>query len=251
MASAWFVLLQAQHIDMSLLRTVRIYLIGLFFAAFTPAGLGGDVIRIQQLRVDTSQISRSIASNIALRLLSLTALLSIGSAAYFFNHDLPGARLSILVFLATIMGFISIFSLENFVKRLLNLLPWPKIALRIESLTEALFLFKQHLCAMTGASILLVIAQIFAAMSAYPIAQGLHANIPFYWFLAVIPIARLAAFLPITPNGIGVYEGVSVLMFVKLGVEPQVAFAFTLLDDVILTATSLAGGPVYLLSSRR
>ena len=59
--------------------------------------------------------------------------------------------------------------------------------------------------------------------------------------LGAIAIARLSLAVPISPNGIGLQEGLLGLLFVQLGMAPEVALAASLLNRLALVATAALG----------
>jgi len=248
-ARAWQTLLAAQGIGLRLYEVGRLYMVGLFFAAFTPAGAGGDAVRIRGVYRYTLRAGDSVASNVILRILSFSALLIVGSAGYLANRDLPGTRLSLLVLLAVAAGLLGISRIERTTRRFARLLPTARLTDWAEQALTSFYLFRAHPGALAGSGGLLLLAQMVAAISAYPLARGLGLDIPLEWFLAVIPLARLASYIPITPSGAGVYEGVAVLLFSHLGVAPHAAFALALLDDAVLLTASLMGG-IFCLADR-
>jgi uncharacterized membrane protein YbhN (UPF0104 family) len=59
--------------------------------------------------------------------------------------------------------------------------------------------------------------------------------------LGALAIARLSLAVPLSPNGIGLQEGALSLLFVQLGMAPEVAVAAGLLNRVALIATAGVG----------
>lgn len=250
MCGAWRILLSTKRIHVGFHEVVRVYLIGLFFAAFTPVGIGGDVVRVRQMHNHSMRMSDIVTVNAVFRVLSFSSLLVVGSTSYLIVPGLPGSFVSLLVLVGVLCALLSLLVFNSSLHRLAFFVPSPGFRVHLLESIDSFALLKHHLVRLLGAEVLLVVAQLVTALSAYPIAKGLGVALPLGWFLAVIPVARLAAFLPISPNGVGVYEAVSVFLFAHLGVPGRVALEFTLVDDVLLTAMSVTGGLVYLLPLR-
>jgi len=68
--------------------------------------------------------------------------------------------------------------------------------------------------------------------------------------LAALAVARLSLAVPISPNGLGIQEGALGLLFVQLGLEPEVALAALLLNRVALVGAVLLGAVSLLTGSR-
>lgn len=59
--------------------------------------------------------------------------------------------------------------------------------------------------------------------------------------LAALAVARLSLAVPISPNGLGLQEGALGILFVQMGLEPEVALAALLLNRVALVVAVLLG----------
>ena len=69
--------------------------------------------------------------------------------------------------------------------------------------------------------------------------------------LGVLAIARLTLTVPISPNGIGVQEGALAILFVRLGLPPDVALAAALLNRLALLLTAGIGAMALARGARR
>ena len=82
-------------------------------------------------------------------------------------------------------------------------------------------------------------------------ALALHADVSWSVFALVLPIALLVTFIPISANGIGVREGLLVLLLVQAHVALSTATALSLFVDLQLLPFAVLGGLVYLVEHRR
>jgi hypothetical protein len=78
----------------------------------------------------------------------------------------------------------------------------------------------------------------------------LHSYVSWSVF-ALVPIALLVTFVPISANGIGVREGLVVLLLVQAHVALSTATALSLFVDLQLLPFAVLGGGVYLVEHRR
>ena len=69
--------------------------------------------------------------------------------------------------------------------------------------------------------------------------------------LAIMPIVHLMAMLPISVNGLGLREGVFIVLFTAAGVPAAPAAAVAILLNVTGTLMSMLGGVLYLAERRR
>ncbi len=64
--------------------------------------------------------------------------------------------------------------------------------------------------------------------------MALGIDIPYHYFILLFPLANIAGFLPVTFAGLGVREGVSILIFTTLfAVTPEEVLVFTLVGFII------------------
>ncbi len=59
--------------------------------------------------------------------------------------------------------------------------------------------------------------------------------------IAALAVARLSLAVPLSPSGIGIQEGLITLLFVGLGLPPDVALAASLLNRLALVLTAVVG----------
>ena len=83
------------------------------------------------------------------------------------------------------------------------------------------------------------------------VAKALGITLPPVAWFALWPLAKLAAFLPISLGGIGVREMALVALLAPLGVDPTLAVAHSLVWETVLFAVGLlAGGLAFVARSR-
>ena len=79
------------------------------------------------------------------------------------------------------------------------------------------------------------------------IGVALNVSVPLSYYYVAMPIIALLAAIPISFNGIGIRENAYVFFLGLVGIEKSVAFSFALLWLCIVVASSLLGGPLFIL----
>lgn len=241
----WKSLLDAQGVSLPARDVLLVHMVGLFFAAFTPGGLGGDVLRTLRVRQTTRRTVEGGASVVASRVLSVVALL-VASAAAAYGRPASELRTATLLAAAVaVVGVALLFALERPAGAALSRLPSAPWAAAVRTAARSMFAFRRepgHLAVAFG---LLMLYQVLGAVVIAVIARSMNVSLGMLDAIALGLIARLTAFLPISISGIGVQEGAFVVLFGLVGVSPSQALAISLIDHVVLTVIPLAGGVLY------
>ena len=93
-----------------------------------------------------------------------------------------------------------------------------------------------------GLSLLL---QVNVVLQYFLIAQALDFQVEFSAFFLVIPVALVTMLLPVSINGIGIREGIFILLFSSLGVGKAQVLALAWIAYGFLLVQGLFGGMVY------
>jgi uncharacterized membrane protein YbhN (UPF0104 family) len=238
----WQILARPLGIVESFRTFVALYFLGMFFNLFLPSSMGGDTVRVWTLgRARGGRPARFAAaalSVLAERFWGLMALLVVACVgAGFVVGQVP-----LWMIVATWSIGLALMS---------GILLLPLIGTRLEKARE----LQAALSLGTGGSERLRVAivcslfvQATSAVQIYMLALALGIHAPFLVFAMVVPMITLLTMIPITVNGIGVREGSLVLLLAPVGVAQPQAVALGLLWFLMILATSLAGGVVYLLS---
>lgn len=225
------------------------YLKGLFVNQVLPAGVGSDAMRALRMGRITGH-GAMVASLVASRMAGTLGMALWGLCAAVLLRD--------LLHIPEFTGFV-IFAAFMIVAWVLALLA-DRVRMRIpehrttsHAIGRALHpftaTFERYRCRPA------IIAQSIAAgtigwglnlfsMEAFSLALGGHVS----WevFAVALPIALLATFLPISANGIGVREGLFVVLLLRAHVQLPLATALALFVDLQMVPFALLGGFVYL-----
>ena len=212
---------------------VRLYYAALAVGTVTPANIGADVYRVTALR-DRAAVGRLTRVVVVQRLTSLAAVAYLGVVGalalpidglgpFVVLVGMLGATLAVaVVFLSSSPGRMA--GLAGSMLRQLGLDDAGTFQGRLRSALVDGFGFGLafHLTSLV-LGFLLVAAVDPAVAGGQPIVV-----------LASLAVARLSLALPITPNGIGVQEGLLGVLFIQLGLAPETAIAAALLNRLAL-----------------
>lgn len=212
----WSLLVRCQGIPLRLTETFRLGAIG-FLLSFVSAGsVGGDVFKaIFLARRAPGKRLEAVASVFVDRALGMYGLLVVVAAALLiappaaapeeFNQIVRG------VALLTIVGTLSLLVLvsggkwiDSLLQRFTNILwigpPLGRIAAQVR-------LFHDHPWFFGSALLMSLAVHSLLTLSVYLIATGLFPRAPtLAEHLIIVPVGMVAAALPISPAGLGVFE---------------------------------------------
>lgn len=235
----WRPLLTVHKVQIPFARLLSFYYTGLFANNFLPSSIGGDAMRIYDVAKLSSKPKEAAASVIAERLLASLALALTAAVALALVSGAGGGSMiswlvgGILVFClaATAILFCCSFREDGKVGRWLcrlgNYKEHPGLLLKVLMLS---FLFQ----------FVLVLANVF-------IFQAIGVNIPLLKHFLFIPVIMAVSMLPLSINGLGIREGMYVVLYGNAGIDAATALAGSLLFFTLVTVTSLAGGVLFAL----
>ncbi len=195
---------------------IRLYWIGMFYNLFLPGGIGGDGYKIYILRKQHTVSTKSLISATLLdRINGLFALLILA--------------IGLALFIPEIIAY------QNLICLALLLLSLPSFWL-FNKLLFGLFLPK--LISSTLLSIGVQVSQLVCAWFIL-LSLGVDTQILVYQF--VFLISSMVAVLPFTIGGVGARELTFVLSHEYLGIDQNLAVAFSLIFFLITAVCSLPG----------
>jgi uncharacterized protein (TIRG00374 family) len=251
-AFRWHLVLHGVGSSIRLSRLVELYLVGIFFNAFLPSGLGGDIVRAAEAAQD---VEPSVAASTVLvdRLTGLLALFAMALVA------LPFRPAGFPIELAwTIGGICALGLVTGFV-----LIDGRLLEVAIQRLPRSLrssgngFLEKFagaiDRCGWRSLGGALVVSILFNLVqvgwwATTGLALGL--SVPFSYYLLIVPIMALALLVP-SIGGLGVRESLAPALLGGAGIIAEQAVALTLLVFALERVASLLGAPIYLHSTIR
>lgn len=257
MSYKWILLLKARGLELSLYRGFTIYCAAMMWGTFLPATLGADALRgylTSRAGLDGYEVAASI---IVERMIGFVAALvfgligmSIMSAAGAVDERfdpvwwLGGAAIAC----ATCAVLVS-FS-ERVFHGAWRLLPRrakdSRIAARFRDFHEVYRGYGAERAALATFFLLTLLEQTLAIVATWLLALALGVEVAPWFLAAAVPLSMLIARLPIAFDGIGVYEGIFVLLMGLGGIAPVEALSVALAGRVVQI---LAWAPWWLLYS--
>jgi glycosyltransferase 2 family protein len=244
MTFKWTLLLRAQGYRLPLLQGVTIYCTSMVWGLALPTTVGADAIRAVMVTkrgfngtdvVTSIVIERMVGFVLALALglVSLGILRTIGVLDVRFDRALY-VGIAMLIGVTTLL--VAALN-ERLVGKVLARMPrivrdskvmhyLTRFAVAYRSLGKARSTIAQF-------SVLTVLEQVFAVAFPWTLALGLGLDVDLLLLLGVLPISTLISRLPISFDGLGVFEAVFVGLLVLAGIDAEAALAIAISGRII------------------
>jgi len=231
----WWLLVRCQGIAITIVESLRLSSIG-FLLSFVSAGsVGGDLFKAVFLaRRCPGKRFEAIASVVvdrAVGLLGLVLLVTIAMAivkpiSITENKDI--ARIYDAAIWLTGIGFLLVLILVlggTAIDRMIRTAAkWPIVGGLVEKIAGPLRMFHQHPFVFAASVLMGVVVHTLLTVSIYMIAKGLYTMPPsFSDHLVIVPLANVAAALPVAPAGLGVTEAAMEWLYKVIPATPTVA----------------------------
>lgn len=216
-----------------------------------PGAVGGDALRAAIAHRTIQDGPRVAAVATADRLIDMVALAGLSMTGLFFARQGGTSgilALKILLLLALVVA--GIIAVLWFLPRLWRIAPnLPGRAVG-ERLTQAFGDLARKPGTLLGALILALIIQSTLIFISWWLACAAGAKIALSpWFFAW-PLAKIAAVVPISLNGLGLREGVLAALLLPFGAASAVIVAAGLVWQGIMFSAGMIGALIYLMASR-
>jgi uncharacterized protein (TIRG00374 family) len=238
-AYKWRPLLKAVGVNAPFSILMRIYLVAPLVGILIPASVARDGFRffmLSRYKVDRRSV---LASIIAERVIGFVAILglvmvSLGVAFYLFRDTWGYFRETLLLLIvgALIAGFMVGTAIGGFKKGVdwlagrLDRVPFVGKLHRIYTLYSE---YRNHPGTVAAVLAMTFVEQMLPVLVTSLLAFALHLDVSLLGLFSVIPIILLVARLPLPLEGIGISEGLSVLLLGLFGVSPTEAVSLSLL----------------------
>jgi len=247
------ILLRAQGVLLSYLRTLKYASIGMFFNVMLPGGAGGDVLKIYYVARDAPNKNPEIITAVLLdRCMGLVAVVTIAACALIVSAGTspqlaPLAVPAALVLLAVITGG-ALVATRDFWRRY-GWWRWAEGCLPrfLRAMIDALHRYRSHKAAAATALLESFALQTLMCVIAYCFGIGLQLTLAWHQYFVVFPIIAFVLNIPATPSGVGTTEWVSSELFAKLGQGSDAGVAFMILLRLNILLVGIPGMVLYLL----
>lgn len=250
-AYRWRIILSPKDMRVPLSSLTSFYFSGTFFNKFLPTVLGGDVVRGHELARFSGKAADSAASVLMERIVGFLALFVICWVSLIFGFKrLEGTSILLIVAAMSFAFLLSLAILFN--ARLMDkTLSLTRVIKRwnledgLKRAYNSLHSFTASKEVLLCAFVLSLVAQFVGIASTYLVSRALSLDVPFVYFLIVLPIIWVIMMVPISIGGLGVREGAFVLFFTQQGVSAENALLLSLLFFSLSLITALVGGVIY------
>ena len=253
LASRWKVLLDVGENRLSWFKLLQLYLVGGFFNAFLPTGLGGDVMRVWMSGNTNKNHSGAFAAVFVERLLGIAGtvgIVLIGGWIYLGavnGHDLMAI---ILGTAAVILLSLILILHPGFHEKTVSLFARMKLFRAGELLSkvaDSLHSYKYSMWRLGVGFILSFLVQFLFVVLHFFIGEALTGidELSIQPYFLISPMIGLGNFLP-SVGGYGVREGSYVLLLSVFGISKELGLSYAILADILLFVFVFIGGMVFI-----
>jgi uncharacterized protein (TIRG00374 family) len=252
-AYKWRLLLLIHGVEYSTLRLSKYYFIALFFNNFLPTSIGGDGYRIYKTFDNGRSRASAVISVFMERLTGFGTLVALGvGAALILAAETHGELTMLMV--GVVVGGLALpaiaWHMRSLVpRRVLDAMPEKLKRLQVTIIEH----FEDYVRQPGRSAAVLVLSVVFHVSLAYAyfviLRYGTGQPISMLEVMAVLSLSTFVAVLPISINGIGVFEGTFIYLIAQYGVPAEASVVPMILNRGLLIALSLAGAVLYLLDT--
>lgn len=243
MTFKWLLLLRAQGYRLPLLQGVTIYCSSMVWGLALPTTVGADAIRAVMVTrrgfngtdvVTSIVIERMVGFVLALALglVSLAILRSIGVLDARFDHALYVGIAMLLGVTALLVAALNEKLVAKVVARLPRAVRESKVMHYLDRFAVAYRSLGKR-GTITQFSMLTVVEQVFAVIFPWTLASAMGVPVDLLLLLGVLPISTLVSRLPVSFDGLGVFEAVFIGLMVLAGIDAEAALAIAISGRVI------------------
>lgn len=233
-------------------RLVELYLVGSFFNAFLPSGIGGDVVRAVEAARD---VDANVAAGTVIvdRLTGLMALFAMALVVLPLRPEGFPPQLLLTTVAVSISGLIIGLILVDgrlatqILNRLDPIVPGAWLGRVAEAVAPVGNCGPR---ALIGAFMVSVIFNLMQVGWWYAMGRAINIELSYSYYVLVVPLMSLALLVP-SIGGLGVRETLAPFLFGGGQVPPEQAVALSLLVFGLERLASLLGAPVYLVAAVR
>lgn len=260
MAYKWTVLLRAQGYRLPLLQAVTIYCTSMIWGMALPTTVGADAIRAVMTTKRGLGGADVVTSIVIERMVGFVLALALGVICLLILRNIGVLDASFdkafwlgIVMIVGVVGLLALSMNETATSAVMVRLPR---ALRESKVMDHLRRFAaayRSLGSARGAIArfggLTVIEQLVSVLFPWTLALGLGVPVDLLVLLGVLPLSTLLSRVPISFDGIGVFEVIFVGLMTLAGVAPEASLAIALSGRVIQLFAFLPWWLVYVLQS--
>jgi uncharacterized protein (TIRG00374 family) len=260
MTFKWTLLLRAQGYRLPLLQGVTIYCTSMVWGLALPTTVGADAIRaviVTKRGFNGTDVVTSIVIErmvgfvlaLALGLVSLAILRTIGVLDARFDSALYLGIAMLVGVTALLVAALNEKLVAHVVARLPRFVRESKVMRYLDRFAGAYRALGGARGTIAKFSLLTVLEQVFSVLFPWTLALGLGVDVNLLLLLGVLPISTLISRLPISFDGLGVFEAVFVGLLVLAGIGADAALAIAISGRIIQLFAFLPWWLVYVARS--
>ena len=251
-AVQWHLLLKAQQLPIRFRQSLIFYWIGVFFNNVLLGNIGGDALRIYDIRRLTGEGTGGAAATFMDRFIGLFSTCTLALVAFLAVSEVRAAKLVMVlvpIWLALIVLLCMGLSRHVgwFLERLARRVLPERLTGLLGDLRLSIVVYRHRPGLLLGVWVVSLGVQASRILDYWMagLSVGIEASLIFY--VAFQPVAAVIAALPISVGGLGVRENVLVQLFGSVGAPESLAFAMSLLGYAAGIVASLLGGVAFVL----
>jgi uncharacterized protein (TIRG00374 family) len=244
MTYKWRWLLRSRGQHLPFFRGLKIYCAAMVWGKFLPATIGADAVRAFSTSRTGLAANEVVASIVVERMIGFIAGLLLGllSLSLLFRLGFLDARFTLVWWLwslgifATVLVFATSLSQTTFdfiYDRLLQGLAGARITQRLRKLHLTYLAYRDEKCCLALFFGLTFVEQFIPILQAWVIALGLGVEVSLLHIAVAVPPALLLSHIPISIDGLGVFEGAFMLLISLGGVTAPEAIAIALTGRIL------------------
>jgi arylsulfatase A-like enzyme/uncharacterized membrane protein YbhN (UPF0104 family) len=245
----WERLLVGQGIHAPWKHLITTFMIGRFFGAVTPGGLGLGGYRIYDISKHTGKTARAVASIGIEMVLGNLAVGIVALVSCLFGRRYvgdSGLAMLALVFGGLISVTFTILWKPRLVRSLSERLP-PAFRQRLRNMVDAVCAYDGEGALLGQSTLLAVGTHTFNGLLYVSAAHALGVDLPVTELFFVSVLQNVAAHVPVSINGVGLREAAALGLYTIVGVPPELAVLIPIVGFSVEMAISSLGGVVLLL----
>ncbi|KAB2880307.1 flippase-like domain-containing protein [bacterium] len=253
-AFQWRLILRLSEIRISYQVTLGYYYVGLFFNNFLISGMGGDLLRVYDVKKhspDRERLSPAVATVFFDRFVGLLTLIFLACITGVFmigRGESIRMFLSIVVLLTIwIMGLVFVLNkkvADAVVKPFTVFIP-NKLYERLRHLYHEIHNFRTRRFDLLIIFLISIGVQGLRIMTIWAIGRAMGDESSILYYIIFVPIISLAASLPISIGGTGPREQTTILLFRKIGVTAEIAFSIGFVTYIISMISTVPGALIF------
>jgi glycosyltransferase 2 family protein len=223
----WWLLLKPFAPLLSLGQTLRAHFLGLYYSIILPTSAAQDVVRATILSKNTD-FTLSWASTWMSRILGLLALFAMSIYGLFGlkKYNLPSY---FLISLSIAFAFLLLLFLFSFSKRFSSPIRGlfsrfiPEKFLQVaENIRQAIYNYRDQPGIFIYVFVITLLVQLTTFLGACFVIYGITGKLLLFESIVFLPIIEIICMtVPLTPNGIGLREGMLAIMFRQAGLSKE------------------------------